>query len=334
MTAPRLRPLAHDEPIAVTIATRNRPVYLTALLTSLALQTHPRWSLVVNDQSDVPVTENDTVRDLLMLLESLGHATHVFRSTEPRDRYQRVMEAAPAGVELIVRIDDDVIVTPTYLEKIVAPLAFFADRPIAAVGGCLPEPHMRDAHPLGRRLADPDWIPRAERPTWRLQGHHYTTREVITVDSLWGCSMCYRRSAAAAVGGWTVAGQSEQIFREDSDMSARWRAAGYELLVTTDALGRHLVAPSGGSREYRKSPQGNVLVSDRAPFEADDRLFRERLATILAGFTPSPPQRWTIEDLERGDRRARAFVGAGDRLAATAAALRRSLRRVRAKLGL
>lgn len=334
MTPPPLRPLAPDEPLAVTIATKNRPTYLTALLTSLALQTHPRWSLVLNDQSDQPVTENDTVHDLLMLLESLGHATHVFRSSEPRDRYQRVMEAVPAGVELIVRIDDDVIVTPTYLEKITAPLRFFPDRPVAAVGGCLPEPHMRDAHPLGRRLADPDWVPRADRPTWRLQGHHYTTREIITVESLWGCSMCYRRSAADAVGGWVVAGQSEQIFREDSDMSARWRAAGYELLVTTDALGRHLVAPSGGSRDYRKSPQGNVLVSDRAPFEADDRLFRERLATILAGFTPEPPRRWAIEDLERGDHAGRAFVGAGDRLAAMAAGLRRALRRARVKLKL
>lgn len=322
-----LRPLAPDEPVAVTIATKNRPAYLTALLTSLVHQTHPRWSLVVNDQSDPPIESLDTIQDLLALLASTGHATSVFRSTEPRDRYQRVMEAVPEGVELLVRIDDDVIVTPTYLERIVAPFRFFADRPIAAVGGCLPEPHMAEPHPLGRRLADPSWIPRADRPTWRLQGHHYSTREIITVESLWGCSMCYRRSAAEAVGGWVVEGQSEQIFREDSDMSARWLAAGYELMVTTDALGRHLVAPSGGSREYRKSPQGNVLASDRAPFEADDRLFRERMARVLAGWTPRAAERWTIEDLERGERRARSLVGWSDRLAAAAAAARRAARR-------
>ena len=324
-----LRPIEVDERIAVVITTKNRPNYLVSLLTSLVHQTYERWALVVNDQSDVPVEDVDTVGDLLQLLATLGHEVIVFHSQEPRDRYQRVMERAPEDVEFLVRVDDDVVLSPSYLERILAPFHFFPERPVAAVGGCLPEPHMGAPHHLGRRLADPDWVPRIDRPTWRLQGHAYRSREILTVESLWGSSMCYRRSAAEDVGGWFVEGQTEQVFREDSDMSARWRVAGYDLLLTTDARGRHLVAPSGGARSYRKSPSGNVLISDRRPFEADDRLFRQRLETLLQGYTPAPPERFSIEDLERGDRRARPLVGPTTLLASRVAkSLRTTLRRL------
>ena len=91
--------------------------------------------------------------------------------------------------------------------------------------------------PLESRLADPHWRPAIDRPTWRLQGHGYNADEILEVESLWGSALCYRRSAATEVGGWAVAGQSEQIYREDSDMSARLLAAGYVLVVSTAARG-------------------------------------------------------------------------------------------------
>ncbi len=306
---PSPRPFQSDEKVAVTICTRNRPGYLAALLSSLVSQTWSAWCLVVNDQSDAPVAEDPSVRDLLILLETRGHAVRVFRSQEPRDRYQRVLEAVPPEIEFVHRIDDDVVVTPTYLEEVMRPFAWFPERPLAAVGGCLAGPHMsplRLEHMLARR----GWFPRIDRPTWRLQGHHYEEREVLEMESLWGCAMCYRRSAVARVEGWVVEGWSPQIFREDSDMSARLVVAGYELMVTTAALGWHLVAPSGGARDVEKKPDGaNVFSSHRDEYAADDALFRARLDTLLRGYARGRRfARYPIESLERGRYASRPLV--------------------------
>jgi GT2 family glycosyltransferase len=306
--APALRPIRADERIGITICTKDRPGYLASLLASLVNQTYSRWTLVLNDQSASPVAEDATVKDLLMLIETRRHGVTVLRSTEPRTRYQQAMEALPKDVEVVLRVDDDVLLTPSFVEKILRPYHFFPGRPLAGVGPCLPEPHI-EALPLESSLADPSWVPRIDRPIWRLQGHAYTGAEILEVESLWGSAICYRRSAVDAVGGWAVPGYSHQIFREDSDLSARLIAAGYDLMVSTEALGWHLVAPSGGSREYAKSPRGNVMISDRAPFEADDRLFSERVrALVEAGAGGRELRRYRIQDLERGAARGRPWA--------------------------
>lgn len=308
MSTAALEPIREHERIAVAICTKNRPGYLAALLGSLVNQTYSRWTLVLNDQSASPVREDDTVKDLLLLLDTRGHAPVVIRTSDAQARHQIALEAVPRGVELVLRVDDDVLLTPTLIEKILRPFRFFPDRPLAAVGPCLPEPHWQPRF-LDPRLADPARVPRVDRPTFQLQGNAYTASEVIEAESLWGSAICYRRSAVEAVGGWTVPGQSEQIYREESDMSARLLAAGYELMVSTEALGWHLVAPSGGNRVYIKTPHGNRLASDKRPFDADDRLFRQRLQALFPdGPTERDLRRYRISDLEAGIVTARPLV--------------------------
>lgn len=325
--------MSGDEIVAVTIATKNRPGYLAALLATLSQQTYPNWVLVVNDQSEAPVADNAAVRDLLTLIETQGHAVSVFRTQDPTTRYQQALEAVPAAIEFIHRIDDDVVLAPTYLDKLARPFLFFPERALAAVGGCLAGPAMQPM-PLNVALRQPGWFPTIDHPTWRLQGHCYHEREIIEMESLWGCAMCYRRSAALDVGGWTVSGQSQQIFREDSDMSARWLAAGYELMMTTEALGWHLVAPEGGARVVTKTTTGNVFGSHREEYEADERLFRQRLAVLLsAGYRRRKFHRYLISDLEQGRVQPHRLLAPRDRLyhalaQRTPATLRRRLPRL------
>ncbi len=311
MSPVQLRALAVDEPFAVVITTKNRHAYLCALLASLLNQTRQSWHLAINDQSDSAIESHETVSDLLSLLRARGHPITVMRTTEPRDRYQRVLDAVPPSIELVHRIDDDVVLSADYLEKVMRPFFLFPKRPIAAVGGCLPGPAMRPLR-LGFALSQPGWFPRIDRPTWRLQGHSYHEQEILDMESLWGSAMCYRRSATDAVGGWAVPGHSPQVFREDSDMSARLVVAGYELMMSTEALGWHLVAPSGGAREVTRTPEGNVYGSHREDFDADDALFRRRLEALLTdGYHREDFGRYRVADLEAGRHRARALVGPG-----------------------
>lgn len=298
-----MRPISQTERVAVTIATKNRPAYLAALLGSLVTQTCTNWDLIINDQSDTAVMETAVVRDLLTLLEAQGHSVKIFASQHAAARYQECLDATPPEIEFIHRIDDDVLLTPTYLENVMRPFYFFPDKPLAAVGGCLGGTSTQTLS-LSSALEQPRWYPRIDKPSWRLQGHFYHERECIEMESLWGCAMCYRRSAVNAVGGWAVAGQSQQIFREDSDMSARLLVAGYELMVTTEARAWHLVAPDGGSRHVSKTAQGNLFDSHRAEYDADETLFRERLRVLMQNYQPRPRRRYRIADLENQARRA------------------------------
>jgi hypothetical protein len=178
----RLTPLAADERIAVAIPTKNRPSYLAALLASLVSQSFQNWLLVINDSSDSPIEEHAAIQDLLTLINRW--AIRCGRSTRRAgwDRHQQAMDAVPPDVEVIVRVDDDVMLTPHFLEDIQKPFRLFADRPVAAVGGCIPEPHLR-ALDLDLQLTEKNWVPTVDEPSWRLQGNHYTTREVLEVES-------------------------------------------------------------------------------------------------------------------------------------------------------
>ena len=327
MTA-HLSPLPRDPHIAVAIPTKNRPSYLVALLASLAHQTFENWLLVINDQSDVPVEEHAAVCDVLTLIKSLGHPVRTIRSDTGWDRHQRAMEAVPSDVELIVRIDDDVMLTPRFLADIQKPFRLFADRPVAAVGGCTPEAHLK-ALDLDLQLTEPNWAPTIDHPSWRLQGNHYTTHEVLEVESLLGHAICYRRSAVEAVGGWGVRGYSNQAHREETDTCMRLRAARYELLVTTEALAWHLYAPSGGSRTVEKTAAGVVLTSGHAEVRLDDALFRKRLAALKqAGLSDQIRKRYRLSALAAGQRRGRPMICVGGRVKALRRKARRALGRV------
>jgi len=309
----RLTPLAADERIAVAIPTKNRPSYLAALLASLVSQSFQNWLLVINDSSDTPIEEHAAIQDLLTLIKSMGHPVQTIHTQSGWDRHQQAMDAVPPDVEVIVRVDDDVMLTPHFLEDIQKPFRLFADRPVAAVGGCIPEPHLR-ALDLDLQLTEKNWAPTVDEPSWRLQGNHYTTREVLEVEALLGHAICYRRSAVAAVGGWAVKGYSHHAYREETDVCMRLRAAAYELLVTTEALAWHLYSPAGGSRTIEKTAAGVVITSDVAELRMDEAVFRKRLAALKRdGLADRVLQRYRLVDLAAGQRRALPMIGRAGR---------------------
>jgi GT2 family glycosyltransferase len=297
----KLKPIRNDEKIAIAVPTKNRHTYLAVLLTSLIQQTYTNWMVVINDQSEIPVEENHTLKDLFALVKNIGNEVRVIHSDSGWDRHQRAMEEVPEPIEFILRIDDDVMPSPAFLQNMIKPFYFFPDKPLAAVGGCYPEPHMKPIN-LDVRLTDPSWIPKFDQPTWKLQGHYYYyVRQIIEVESLNGCAICYRRAAVQDVGGWAVKGYSDQAHREESDLCARLVAEGYTLMMTTEALAWHLYAPSGGSREVRKTKEGNFLVSNKRPIESDEALFQQRMRQILSAKVPIDRElrRYEISDLEK-----------------------------------
>ena len=297
----KLRPIKRDEKIAIAIPTKNRPSYLAALLASLLNQTYTNFMIVINDQSDSPVERDDALRDLFTLAKTVGHEIKIIRTEGGWKRHQQAMEAAPESIEFILRIDDDMLPDAGFLENILKPFRFFADRPLAAVGGCCPDPKMKKVS-LDVKLTERSRTSALDELTWRLQGYHYyNDPEVIEVESLIGGAICYRRGAVEEAGGWAVEGYSDQAYREESDLCARLVEKNYTLMVTTEALAWHLLAPGGGARKYLKTPRGNLLISDKSGMESDDKLFNERMKAVLEKRGPAvgEPKRYKISDLEK-----------------------------------
>lgn len=297
-----LKQIQEFEKIAVAIPTKNRPSYLAVLLSSLLNQTYKNFMIVINDQSDTPAQRDNAVSDLITLAENTGHEVVIIRTEEGWRRHQQAMEAVPESIEFIMRIDDDMLPEPTFIESILKPFSFFADLKLAAVGGCFPGIHGEIAD-LDLNLQERSYKTELDDQTWGLQGYQYhNDPEVIEVDSLLGGAICYRRRAVQDAGGWAVEGYSDQAHREESDLCARLMEKGYELMVTTQAVAWHLEAPGGGSRKILKTPSGNILVSDNTDAKSDDQLFNERMRELTNNRTQpvSESKRYKLSQLEKG----------------------------------
>ncbi len=258
--------------------------------------------IVINDQSNSPIERDDVLADLLTIARNIGHEIKIIRTKDGWKRHQQAMEAVPETIEFILRIDDDMLPDASFIENILKPFRFFADRPLAAVGGCFPGPTAKKVN-LDMKLTERSRTSTLDELTWKLQGYHYyNDPEVIEVESLLGGAICYRRQAVEEAEGWAVEGYSDHAHREESDLCAWLIKKNYTLMVTTQAQAWHLLAPSGGARKYLKTPRGNLLISDASGMESDDKLFKTRMKVILenTSLAVSEPKRYKISDLEKG----------------------------------
>jgi len=297
----KLRPIKPDEKIAVAIPTKNRPSYLAILLTSLLNQTYTNFTIVINDQGELPVERDDAVSGLLTVAEDKGHEIIVIHTEGGWKRHQQAMEAVPEPIEFILRIDDDMLPDKCLIENMLKPFLYFADRRLAAVGGCFPSPGSKRVN-LDMKLTERSCYSPLDDLVWKLQGYHYyNDPEVIEVESLAGGVICYRRGAVAEAEGWAVEGYSDIAYREESDLCARLAHKNYSLMVTTEALAWHLCAPGGGARKYVKTPYGTFMVAGKGDIESDGRLFEERMKDITAGSGAAEieTKRYKIRDLEK-----------------------------------
>ena len=302
----KLKAFKKNEKIAIAICTKNRYSYLAILLASLLVQTYRNWTLVINDSSDRPIEADEVLKELFQLIKKEGHAVKIIHTDSGWDRHQRTMEAVPPSVEFIVRIDDDIMLTPDFLENILKPYRLLEKHSIAAVGGCYPETYMKPSN-LDTALKSRFYVPRITDPKWLtkgsfLQGHYYMRRCILGAENLLGHAICYRHSVAKVIGGWAVKGYSTQAHREESDFCIRAIAAGFELFITTEAVAWHLYASGGGSRTVFKTggEEGVVLISPREELTGDNELFKARLKAILPeGFSQRKLNLYLVEKLEK-----------------------------------
>ena len=105
----------------ILIPTYNSFDTIPSTITSLSQQTINNFKLIIHDNSDYTIFEHPTIRRLITLLDKVEIKTLVHRDTRPmnhsRARYE-AFQLIDADCTQVIYIDDDVILTPKTLSRL------------------------------------------------------------------------------------------------------------------------------------------------------------------------------------------------------------------------
>jgi GT2 family glycosyltransferase/glycosyltransferase involved in cell wall biosynthesis len=272
---PRLEPIKKGDRVCIDVCTRDRRPYLGVLLMSLLNQTFKDWDIVVEiDDSDDNVVNDFLITSLAKRCGFEGHKWNIIRSHRqgPHIAHDRTLQMASSNkYKLVCRVDDDIFLRPDYLENIFRLFVEDGGCKIAAVSGVYPNPSRSDAE----QSAPPDWQTSMEyagkidhnRP-WPYVCFYPEGTKPRLVEHLYS-SFMYRTEIATAIGGYCK--EFSQIgHREESDFSARFHLAGYEMYIQPKSIGFHFQAPAGGIRS-------DAILNKEQLAMSDDRIYQRRL---------------------------------------------------------
>lgn len=239
---PRRQVSRSYQSLSVLVPTRNRAESLGNLIRSLDNLTFPG-----SIRLEVLVVNNGSTDGTAEILQREGSKVHKYdlRIVEEPQRgkasaLNRGMAASSGDILCI--LDDDVVVAPDWLEKILeAHHREFFD---AIQGRVLPG---RD--PQGRS-ADPQRYREYNIPIIDYGN------EVCEVRGLTGTNMSCKREVYETVGHFdTRLGPGASGFSEDTEYSIRIRKAGFKIGYTPHAIVYHELNPERYGREYNRTTQ-------------------------------------------------------------------------------
>lgn len=274
---PSLEPVKKGDRVLVEVCTRDRQEYVATLLVSLLNQTFKEWDLLIQvDDSDESILANYQIKSLLTRANHEGHGTRMIRSHRqgPHIAHDRSLQMAKDDpnykYKLVCRVDDDIYLTSTYLEKLFG--MFLEDNEIAAVGGVYPDPKRSDREQMAPNGYEKDieYAGKVDHNVpWPYICNYPAGTTPRPVEHLYS-SFMYRVEAAVAIGGYCR--KFSQIgHREESDFSYRFHLAGWKLYLHPEAKGYHFCAPAGGIR-------ADNIIDKRKLSESDHKIYSRRLS--------------------------------------------------------
>jgi GT2 family glycosyltransferase len=204
---------------SLVLSTRNRPTFALAAVRAVLDGHEVPTEIVVVDQSDT---------------ENAGFSTW---TTDPRCSVRYLWKPArgsslgrntgiaAATGEVLVFIDDDVLVPPEWLGRIVASLRRAGERAVVT----------------GRTVEGQPEVPGAFAPSVDLNPHPTVYRGRPGLDILLSGNMAVYRSATAEVGGFDERLGAGTRFpsSEDNDLGYRLLEAGFDIVYDPDVLVVH-----------------------------------------------------------------------------------------------
>lgn len=237
--------------VTLEVSTKNRYDVLAQCLQSIAMQTVKPKKIIIYDDNDNPadLRKNHVFLNLFKTFERKGVEWEVLLSPRVGQLFNHQTTIDIAKTELIWRVDDDNIVEPDTLEKLLKTIS--KDDKIGAVAGCVLHPSVI-FHPNSTS-------PKIEDSNFKYAIQFAKFDGEKEVDHLYS-TFLFRKEAAKH-------GYCKQLsrvgHREETIFSYEMKRNGWRLMVNGDAVTWHWQSP-GGIRSF-SNPE--LWASDQKVFE-------------------------------------------------------------------
>ena len=263
--------------IDIMICSKDRPTEIGLLLQSLRTQTFQDFDIFIyDDRSGVGYQNYHFIQCLINQLKAENHNVIIWRNEIPlgvtrlrRNMVEKILEYGNG--DLILRLDDDNLLKPNYIERLV---------------NCI------DAgYDIASGIVPPCGVPFIQRHTTSVKpfisdvklnnigeiiyfgdecGYGYIEEEVIPSPNFRSMALIKREVHEKVKYEDNIGFCS---FREEQFFSFRALVEGFKICVDTGAVAYHLNTPSGGERtnEY----YGNIQRNNEVLSNFCQKLFKE-----------------------------------------------------------
>lgn len=239
--------MKEDPEVGVTVGvpTRNRPFYLSILLSSLLSQSFTDWDLIVVNDGDEDIEENHLLKGIFNIIRHKGYKLRIIPGPKAGPGQAHNVILTNSQNELIMRVDDDAYLNPNYIEIL---HNFMRDEEdLGAVGGRFLNVYRLKTQYDQVNGEDRDWkgkIVFKDGHFIPYEDHSLSDERPYEADHLYA-SFLYKKRVATEVGGFPDV-YSQMGRREETDTTIRMRMAGYRLYVVPQAIAWHIHSPFGG----------------------------------------------------------------------------------------
>jgi glycosyltransferase involved in cell wall biosynthesis len=244
-----------DKQIAILICCKDRPTEVFGLLQSLRTQSLKSFDVfILDDGSTTPLYNFYFIQYMITRMKLEGNHVKVIRNEQPSG----VSKARQCIVDEVMknhykypylcRLDDDVLLEPTYLEELIIginkgydlmsglTIPFGGPSVIRSIKNVKPIIGYCELDNKGNLIANFDDC-----------GVGYNEKEILPTPHFRSCCLYKRELHEQAVDYQNRL--SKNGFREEQVFSFKAVLKGFKLGVNTGAINYHLLTPSGGERD-------------------------------------------------------------------------------------
>jgi len=314
--ARRLQPWAGCTPVSIVMTSYENVLFTRMCIESvLACTEYPAYELIVVDNGST----DGTPEYLRELADRNSHVRVALNSHNAGFARACNQGAALADGEVLVLLNDDTLVTPGWLPRLIAPLH---DPEIGLCGAVTNRIGNEAEIPVSYRT----WGEMLEFGAERARTHAGAVIDIGTVTMF---CLALRKDAFERIG--PLDQRFEVGMLEDDDYSRRAREAGYRLVCAEDAFVHHFGETSFG-KLVPTGRYGEILEENKRRFEEkwgepwqpyqrrpdpDYEGLRERIRKVVADSIPAEAtvlvvSKGDVELLQLDGRRTRHFPEAAD----------------------
>jgi len=249
--------------VDIMIVSKDRPTELALLLQSLRIQTHKEFDIYIqDDRSSVSYINYHFIQCIINQLKLENHNVTIWRNDinygVTRLRQLTVDKMLEYGNgDAILRLDDDNLLEPDYIERLIECLEQGYDIASGLVPPCGIGQSKRDTNFIKPFIADVKLNDKGEIIQFNDDcGFLYSQKEIIPSVNFRSMALI-KREVHEKVKYEDNLGNCS--FREEQFFSFRALLEGFKICVDTGAVAFHLNTPSGGERtkEYYDNLQRN-----------------------------------------------------------------------------